>query len=66
MKKITPLEFWEQYKKAMNQSIGKNKKTFEELLKHVDREMKEKLKEAGQNCEQTSQEEKPVDLQLPA
>ncbi len=64
MKKITPLEFWEQYKKAMNQSIGKNKKNFDELLKNVDKEMKEKLKEAGQNSGPSFPEEKQLGMDL--
>lgn len=63
-KKTGSLEFWSQYKTALNKSIEKNKKNLDELLKRTDREMKEKLKET-RGTGNIEAEENQIDLQLP-
>jgi len=62
-KKISGADFWAQYKKALLESVGKNKAALQSIFRKLDPEMRERIKEA----EQTEKTEKkpPLDLRLP-
>jgi len=63
-KKITPLEFWEGYKKALLESVGKNRAIVEELLINTDEEMKIRFKNAEKE-EKEREKMPPIDLSVP-
>ncbi len=63
LKKITPTQFWKEYKKILIKSIKKNEKTITKILKNADKEMKLSFQQAKKN---PPEEEPPkIDLRLP-
>ncbi len=66
-KKITPKQFWKDYKKLILKSIVKNTKTVKELLNKADVEMERAFKKAEKEEKKESKNEKrpPIDLRLP-
>ena len=63
--KISGSEFWEQYKKALLKSVGKNKKTVQAMFSKVDKEMKKRFKEAEKEEKEAPEKTKFPDLSLP-
>ncbi len=60
-KKISGTVFWETYKKILLKSVGKNKKTAQQLIKKTDKRLKQQFKEAEQQTKDTHQFEKGID-----
>lgn len=61
LRKISGLEFWEEYKQSLKKSLEKNEKTFQDLIEKTDKKMKE-----GFTIAEKNQGSKPViDLKLP-
>jgi len=63
-KKITGEKFWEQYKATLLKSVGKNKDTVQTMLNKIDKEMKDRFKQAEQH-EKENKGKPLVDLSLP-
>ncbi len=64
-KKITPTKFWENYKKVLFKSVGKDKQILNVLLKKTDKKIKQQFKEAEKEFEKREPVKYP-DLSLPS
>lgn len=62
-KKITGPKFWEEYKKILLKSVGKDKKILQELLKKTNKKLTQQFKEAEKQA--PKEQKPPIDLSLP-
>lgn len=64
-KKVAPTKFWENYKKILQKSIGKDKQILNALLKKTDKKLKQQFKEAQAEWDKKEPVKYP-DLSLPS
>lgn len=63
-KKIDSQKFWEEYKKSLLKSVGKDKQVLTALIKKTDSKLKQQFKEAEKQ-EKSEPHKTPIDLSLP-
>ena len=64
-KKISPQDFWKQYKEALLKSASKNKQSLQEIFKKTDKEMQKRFKQAEKESKEKKEEKPLIDLSLP-
>ncbi|MFH1224171.1 MAG: hypothetical protein V1676_00020 [Candidatus Diapherotrites archaeon] len=64
-REISATAFWNGYKKILLESVGKDKKLIGELVKKMDKKMKERCVEAEKE-EKKNKGKPPIDLSLPS